>query len=112
MNKVINEYDERNNLIHYKSASKFEFWKEYDDRDNLIHYNSSTGFEYWIKYDENNNEIHCKNSSGNESWHKYDKNGKRISITHQEFKQIERNKVRKELYLNNKKSNRFELMDI
>ena len=63
------------------------------------------------EYDKNNNLIHFKNSYGSESWYKCYKD-KRIEITKQEFKQIERNKEKQELYLNNKKCSRFEIMDI
>ena len=56
---------------------------------------------------KNNNEIHCKSSDGFEAWYKRE-NNRKIEITEQEFKQIERRK----LYLNNKKINRFEIMDI
>jgi len=82
---VIIEYDENNNHIHWKNNG-FEEWREYDKNNNLIHFKSSTGFESWWKHDNNI----------------------RIRITEQEFKQIERRK----LYLNIKRSNRFELMDI
>ncbi len=86
--------------------------KKYDDRGNLIYFNNSNGFEYWQKYDENNNIIYWKDCLGHEFWNKFDEYGKCIEITHQEFKQIERTKLKQELYLNNKKCNRFELMDI
>ena len=64
------------------------------------------------EFDKNNNLIHFKNSSGSEFWYKYDKNNKRIKIDKQEFKQIKRRKEKRELYLNIKRSNRFEIMDI
>ena len=64
-------------------------------------------FEYWYKYDENDNRIYYKDSSGIEHWYRNDW-GNQTEITQQEFKQIERTK----LYLNIKKSNRFEIMDI
>jgi len=89
-NKVIKEYDENNNLIHYKDALGFENWYKYDENNRIIYYKfsvNSNNYEYWYKNDENNEQI---------------------EITHQEFKQIERTK----LYLNNKKISRFELMDI
>ena len=86
-NKVIKEYDENNNLIHYKDA---------------------LGFENWYKYDENNRIINSKDSKGYEEWYKRIDKHILLIITQQEFKQIER----KKLYLNNKKCSRFELMDI
>ena len=79
-----------------------------DKKGNIIYFKYSNGLEYWREYDENNNQIHYKNSEGEEYWWKYDKNNEQIRITHQEFKQIERTK----LYLNNKKINKFEIMDI
>ena len=82
--------------------------KKYDKKGNCVYYKGSNGSEYWMEYDENNNLIHYKNSIGFEQWYKYDENDKRIKITQQEFKQIERIK----LYLNNKKISRFEIMDI
>ncbi len=53
--------------------------------------------------------IYYRNNRYNpdEIWYKWE-NNKQIDITEQEFKQIERTK----LYLNNKKINRFEMMDI
>ena len=107
-NKEIKEYDKNNNLIYHKYSSGYEYWYKYDDNNNKIHYKNNDGSEYWMEYDENNNLIHYKDFSGYERWYKYDKNNKRIKITQQEFKQIERRKT----YLNNKKINRFEIMDI
>ena len=86
--------------------------KEYDKNNNLVYYKGSFGLEFWYKYDKNSNLIHKKNSNGFEQWYKYDENNYRIEITQQEFKQIERRKEKQELYLNIKRSNRFELMDI
>ena len=39
------EYDEKENITHYKDSTGFEFWKEYDDEGKLIHYKNSDGFE-------------------------------------------------------------------
>ena len=77
--------------------------KEYDDRGNLIHYKHSGDYNYeeWSEYDEKNNKIYC-NEWGSEFWFKYIRN-KKIRITKQEFE--ERNKI----YT---KYNRFEIMDI
>ena len=86
--------------------------KKYDKNHNLIYKKWPDDYEVWKKYDENNNRIHYKNSDGGEGWYKYDKNNKEIEITHQEFKQIERNKEKRKLYFNNKRINRFSLMDI
>ncbi len=84
--KEIEEYNERGNRIYRKYLNGFECWWEYDKNNDLIYYKDSDGYEYWYKYDEN----------------------KQIEITKQEFKQIERTK----LYFNNKRINRFEIMDI
>jgi len=81
--------------------------KEYDKNNNLIHYKNSNGLEFWQEFDEKNNCIYYKDSNGYEDWYKWE-NNKRVQITQQEFKQIERAK----LYLNNKKCSRFEIMDI
>ena len=40
------EYDENNNVIHYKDSDGYEYWKEYDENNNVIHYKDSNGFEY------------------------------------------------------------------
>ena len=48
------------------------------------------------------------NLGDSESWWRYNKDGEETEITQQEFKQIERTT----LYLNNKKINKFSLMDI
>jgi hypothetical protein len=81
--------------------------KEYD---NII--NNKEGVERRYKYDDYLRTIYLKiifkNKQEIESCYKWD-GMEQIEITKQEFKQIERNKI---MYLNNKKSNRFELMDI
>ena len=124
------KYDKNYNLIYYENSDKVKFWRKYnknnriiyekdsdnnetlnkyDENDNLIYSKySPCHFEYWYKYDENDNRIYYKDSHGREYWYKNDYWGKRTEITKQEFKQIERTK----LYLNIKRSNRFELMDI
>ena len=109
MSEIIEEYDNNKNLVYYKSIIG-EYWKEYDENNNLIYFKNiekSNTYEGWIFYDENDNEIHCKSSDDFEAWYKWE-NNRKIEITQQEFKQIERTK----LYLNNKKINRFEIMDI
>ena len=82
--------------------------REYDERGNMIYSQWSKGYKSWFKYDENNRIIYFKNSVGEERYYKYKDNKFKKSITKQEFKQIERIK----LYLNNKKINKFEIMDI
>ena len=111
MSKEIKEYDKNNNKIHQKHSTGFEYWCKFDENNNEIHCKNNHGQECWYKYDENNKEIYYKNIYGNEVWYKRE-NNKRVEITKQEFKQIERTKERKELYFNNKKCSRFELMDI
>ena len=116
MNKVITEYDKKGNRIYYKnSTTGYELWQEFDENNNRIHTKDSNNDEYWGKYDKNNNRIHYKNTDGTEEWYRYDENDNSTEITEKEFKQIERNKINKEkqeLYLNNKRSSRFRLMDI
>jgi len=81
--------------------------QKYDNRGNRIYRRWGDGFECWYKYDYNDNLIYSTSTNGIEEWFKYE-NKERILITKQEFKRIERTK----LYLNNKKINRFEIMDI
>ena len=108
MNKEIIEYDDRDNLIHYKGNYNNEAWSTYDENNNLIHCRHSNGYESWSKYDDYNREVYFRSNDGTEEWFKYNKNNERIDMTKQEFKQIERTIM----YLNNKKINRFEIMDI
>ena len=110
MNEEIKEYDNRNNLIHYKNSDGDEYWYEYDENNNEIHFKDSDGYEYWREYDKNNNLIHYKNTKGLERFYKYLDNRK-IEISKQEFEQIKRNKVINS-YFKNKEVSRFELMDI
>ena len=42
---VIREYDENNNLIHYRDSNGYEEWCEYDANNNLIHYRNNDGIE-------------------------------------------------------------------
>ena len=90
--------------------------KEYDDRDNLIHFKEDYhGFgyiEYWSEYDENNNKIYYKNNTWDEEhWYKYDENNNEIEITEKEYKEIKFRKKEKE-YNSRTKCSRFEIMDI
>ncbi len=63
------------------------------------------------KYDKNGNLVYEKYANDYEYWYKWE-NDKQINITEQEFKQIEIIREKQELYFNNKKINRFSLMDI
>jgi len=115
MGETWQEYDENNNLIHFIHSSYncsypdyIESWHKYDKNNNEIYFKNNKGSEYWCEFDENNNRIHYKNSNGFERWYKQNENNYEMIITQQEFKQIERNKV----LFNNKKVNRFEIMDI
>ena len=108
MSEEFKKYDKRGNLIYYRNSDTYESWAEFDDNNNELSFKNSNNYGYWCKYDENNNLIHYKNTYGFEFWYKYDENNKQIDITEKEFKQIERIK----LYLNNKKINKFELIDI
>ncbi len=110
---IIKKYDENNNCIYYKYSDNYEIWREYDENNNEIHCKNNYGEEAWKEYDKNNNLIHYKASNGGECWYKYNEYNKQtIIITEQEFKQIERDKEKRKLYFNNKKINRFSLMDI
>jgi len=106
--KYWRKFNKNNKVIYEKNSDNREWWSKYDERDNLI-YNkySPDNHEWWYKYDENDNRIYYKDSSGVEYWYRNDW-GRQTKITKQEFKQIERTK----LYLNIKRSNRFEIMDI
>ena len=74
----ISEYDNNENLIHFKDSDGYEEWGEYDSNGNLIHYKNSDGKEEWNEYDSNGNQIHYKDNDGEEYWHEYTywKNGK------------------------------------
>jgi len=74
----VNEYDQNNNVIHYKTSNGFEYWNEYDENNNMIHHKTSDGYEYWKEYDENNNLIYYKNSGNFEEWKEYDENNNMI----------------------------------
>lgn len=69
--KDIKEYNENNNLIHYKDSDD-EWWKKYDENGNLIYYRDHNGYEEWIDFDKNGNCIHIKDSEGSECWKEYD----------------------------------------
>ena len=91
----LHEYDQNNNLIHYKDPNGNEEWKEFDQNNNLIHYKYSNGYEYWNEYDQNNNLIHCKDSYGIEYWKEYDQNNNCIhykySNGYEEWKEYDQN---------------------
>ena len=74
----ISEYDNNENLIHFKDSDGYEYWKEYDSNGNEIHSKYSNGEEYWYEYDRNGNKIHSKDSDGYEEWYEYDGNGNEI----------------------------------
>ncbi len=89
MNKVIEKFDDRGNLVYYKSPNDNNVWREYDKNNNLIHYKHSNGWEDWYKWENN----------------------KPISITEQEYKYIEF-RIKEKEYNSRTKCSRFELMDI
>jgi len=76
--QVITEYDENNNLIHYRDTDGYEWWSEYDENNNEIHTQNSNGYEVWREYDKNNNMIHYRDSEGYEYWREYDENNNEI----------------------------------
>ena len=108
--EIAKRYDKNNNLI-YRKDDYSEKILEYDKYNNCIHCKESNGYEYWREYDENNKEIHYKSSMNEEKWYKYYSDGKKCNISKEEFKQIERKKVKEE-FLSRKKCSRFEIMDI
>ena len=58
------KFDERGNIIYYKTSNGFEVWRKFDKNNNMIYYKDSDGTECWRKFDERNNCIHYKDSSG------------------------------------------------
>ena len=101
--KLIKKYDKNKNLI-YSANCNYKIWREFDEKGNEIYLKQlnifGTYYEEWRKYDENNREIYYRDTRYilEGEWYKYNKNNE----------QIERIK----LYLNNKRINRFSLMDI
>ena len=57
--KVIREIP----LSEFKEGLKFS---KYDKKNNVIHSKYSSGYEYWNEYDKNNNRIYSKDSNGYE----------------------------------------------
>jgi len=78
------EYDDNNNLIHYKDLN-VEYWQKYDQNNNVIYY-KHLDFEEWSKYDSNNNVIHHKKSNGFECWQKFNED---ICISYKNTKGVE-----------------------
>ena len=72
------DWDENDNVIHFKNSDGYEEWEEYDENGNVIHFKNSDGYEKWKEYDENGNMIHFKNSDGYEKWKEYDADGNLI----------------------------------
>ena len=70
--------DKRGNQIYYGDNS-YEEWREWDENNNLIHFKNSEGLEYWKEYDEDGNVIHYKDESGYEYYDKYDNKHNLIS---------------------------------
>lgn len=99
-------YDKDNNLIHTKNSNHMECWYEYDINRNKV-YLKINNYVCWYKFDKNNKMIYCKSNSGFESWYK---EGYK-EITQQEYKWIEFKKKEKE-FLSRTPVSRFKLMDI
>ncbi|MCK9199310.1 MAG: hypothetical protein M0P49_06880 [Bacilli bacterium] len=70
------EYDDKGNLIHFKTSDGFEYWNEYDEG-NLIHFKTNDGYESWSEYN-NRKLIHFRDSNGKENWKEYDDKGNLI----------------------------------
>lgn len=78
--KITIQNDKRGNQIHYKDHDTgYEEWREWDENNNLIHFKNSEGLEYWKEYDEDGNVIHYKDESGYEYYDKYDNKHNLIS---------------------------------
>lgn len=71
------EYDKRGRIIYYHKWSNHEeegtkVWTEYDDNDNVIHYKNNEGFEFWKEFEGDNPfEVHYKDIKGEEYWVEY-----------------------------------------
>ena len=83
--------------------------EKYDEKGNLIYYKSYDG-SFW-RYDENDKYVYGKNLGCLEYWKKYDESGRIIEITEQEFRNIEF-RIKEKEYLSREKCSRFEIMDI
>lgn len=87
-----------------------EIVEEYDDRGNLVYHKDSVGVENWMEYDEDNSMIHYKTSDNWEEWYEYE-NGIQTKITEKEFEEAKFKKEQKE-FLNREQTSRFELMEL
>lgn len=76
--KIKIQLDKRGNQIHYQDGT-YEEWREWDENNNLIHFKNSEGHEYWAEYDDDHNIIHFKDESGYEFYDKYDSHHNLIS---------------------------------
>lgn len=72
------EYDQYNNLIHYKNSDEYECFCTYDKNNSLLSFKDSDGYEYFYEYDDKGNRIHFIDSEDNEYFCKYDDKGNRI----------------------------------
>ncbi len=80
--------------------------------DNLIHSKHSNGNNFWYEYDKNNKVIYSKFSDNRESWWKIDKNNKPVRMIEKEIKEYKEIKELEYKRKIEKRSYRFELMDI
>ena len=65
-------YDERDNLVYFKSSDGFWSTREYDERDNIIYYEDSSGMWSKSEYNERGNITYYENSDGFWSRRAYD----------------------------------------
>lgn len=102
---MIKEYDERGNLIYWKTNDGFEQWIEYNKNNKITHYRDAKGFESWSEYDKNNNEIHYKTERGYERWCEYDENNnlKAIKTLKDGITSVSADKEGKVIHFTNKK---------
>ena len=50
MNKQIDKYDERGNIIYHKSSYSggLEYWREFDKNNDMIYYKNNEGEEHFV----------------------------------------------------------------
>ena len=86
--------------------------RKYDKKGNVLYARYMDNAEYYYKYNENNQLIHSISFDDDyEGWFKYNEDNRQISISKEEFKEINFRATEKE-YLSRTKVSRFELMEI
>ena len=72
---VCEEYNDKNNLIHWKNSNGIECWNEYNIQGNIYHSIYNDEYEEWYEYDINGNITNYRNSTGFEEWYINDNDG-------------------------------------